>query len=84
MSAEPGVWGSQNTSIADTVIIVKDGGVGSVPGGVVYAGDWDVFFLAVCDQCGDMVAPFSSKLDRDTWAAGHCHPVKFGIEIREP
>jgi len=82
MSEPTGIRGSALTGIAATAAIVLDGGWGAVPGGIVFAGGYSVFHLAVCRECGDMVVPFDSPAQRDTWASGHPHDIAVGIEIR--
>jgi hypothetical protein len=58
--------------------------MGAVPGGVVIAGAMDVYYLAVCTECGDMVVPFGDPVERDEWVEKHPHDVKVGLELRRP
>jgi hypothetical protein len=64
MSEPTGIRGSSLTGVAASATIVLDGGVGVVPGGVVMAGAADVYYLAVCRECGEMVFPFDSVARR--------------------
>jgi hypothetical protein len=77
-----GIRGSNLTGVAATAIIIKDGGWGAVPGGHVFAGLIDVYHLAVCQECGDMVMPFPTADRRDSWASQHPHDVLVGVELR--
>jgi hypothetical protein len=82
MSEPTGIRGSSLTGVAASATIVLDGGVGVVPGGVVMAGTADVYYLAVCRECGEMVFPFDSVARRDSFTGQHPHTVALGIEIR--
>jgi hypothetical protein len=83
MSEPRGVRGSALTGVAMTAKILNDRSSGVVPGGLVMHGRFDVYYLAVCHDCGDLVVPFEAAGSRDEWAAAHPHDVVVGIEIRE-
>lgn len=70
------------TGIDATASIVLDGGIGTIPGAMVMSGKYEVFHLAVCRDCGNMVLPFFTAQERDDWAGEHPHETKSGIEVQ--
>lgn len=66
-----------------TAAVVLTGARLELPDAVICSGDWEVYFLAVCSICDDMVMPFGTRVERNTWAAKHPHPIAFGLEVRQ-
>lgn len=78
------VRGSGLTGIAMTGRILNRPSTSwqTVPGGLVIPGRPQVFYMAVCAECEDLVVPFDTEVSRDNWALAHPHNVSVGVEVR--
>lgn len=66
-------------------VVLNPGGIhySGYPGGVVFPGRAEVFFLAVCPTCDPTKPrPFHDVVARDQWTVAHPHDVRVGVEVR--